>query len=86
MSSLEGVKVIDFTQFLSASYCSQILGDLGADVIKIERPGSGEVYRKYGPKFIKGESTSFLSVNRNKRSVALNIRESKGQEVLSVVI
>lgn len=82
MSSLEGVKVIDFTQFLSASYCSQILGDLGADVIKIERPGSGEVYRKYGPKFIKGESTSFLSVNRNKRSVALNIKESKGQEVL----
>ncbi|ATW24597.1 CaiB/BaiF CoA transferase family protein [Candidatus Formimonas warabiya] len=82
MNCLDGLKVIDITQFLSASYCTQILGDLGADVIKIERPGSGEVYRTYGPKFIKGESTSFLALNRNKRSLPLNMKEPAGQEVI----
>ena len=82
MLFLEGIKVIDMTQFLSASYCAEILGDLGADVIKIERPVHGEAYRNYGPKFINGESVSYLALNRNKRSLSLNIKEQEGQEIL----
>lgn len=86
MNSLDGIRVIDLTQFLSASYCSQILGDLGADVIKIEPPDKGEVYRTYGPKFINGESTSFLSVNRNKRSLALDLRQDKAYIIMKKLI
>ncbi len=71
---LEGITVLDFTQFLAGSYCAMLLGDMGAEVIKIERPETGEVYRTYGPKFIGGESTSFLSVNRNKKSLTLNLK------------
>lgn len=82
MRLLDGVKVMDMTQFLSASYCSEILGDLGADVIKIEPPGKGEVYRTYGPKFINGESTSYLALNRNKRSMAVNIKAEQGRDAL----
>lgn len=86
MDLLQGVKVIDMTQFLSASYCSEILGDLGADVIKVEPPVKGEVYRTYGPKFIDGESTSFLAVNRNKRSLALNIKHEEALSALKKLI
>ena len=86
MNSLHGIKVIDLTQFLSASYCAQILGDLGAEVIKIEKPGTGEVYRNYGPKFIHGESTSFLSVNRNKKSLSLNLKKQKGIDIVKKLV
>lgn len=81
MNSLNGIKVIDLTQFLSASYTTQTLGDLGAEVIKIERPVKGEVYRAYGPKFINGESTSFLSMNRNKKSLALDLKKEDGVKI-----
>ena len=77
MKLLEGIMVLDFTQFLAGSYCAMLLGDMGAEVIKIERPGTGEVYRTYGPKFIGGESTSYLSVNRNKRSLTLNLKDPR---------
>jgi len=86
VNSLHGIKVIDLTQFLSASYCAQILGDLGADVIKIEKPGTGEVYRNYGPKFINGESTSFLSMNRNKKSFSLNLKKEKAIKIVTELI
>lgn len=86
MNSLNGIIVIDLTQFLSASYGTQILGDLGADVIKIERPGTGEVYRNYGPKFINGESTSFLSMNRNKKSLSLNLKKEKAIKIVTELI
>jgi len=86
MNSLHGIKVVDFSQFLSASYCSQILGDLGADIIKIERPGVGEVYRNYGPKFINGESTSFLAMNRNKKSLSLNLKKEKAIQIVKELI
>ncbi len=86
MEILKNIKVIDMTQYLSASYCSEILGDLGADVIKVEAPGKGEVYRTYGPKFIRGESTSFLAVNRNKRSLSANIKSESGQNILKKLI
>ncbi len=77
MKLLEGIMVLDFTQFLAGSYCAMLLGDMGAEVIKIERPGTGEVYRTYGPKFIGGESTSYLSVNRSKRSLTLNLKDPR---------
>jgi len=86
MNSLNGIRVVDLTQFLSASYTTQILGDLGAEVIKVERPVIGEVYRDYGPKFIHGESTSFLSMNRNKKSLALDLKKGKGLEIIRKLI
>ncbi len=81
MLPLEGITVLDFTQFLAGSYCGMLLGDLGANVIKIEKPGVGEEYRSYGPKFIHSESTSFLSVNRNKKSLTLNLKDPKGVSI-----
>ena len=77
MKLLEGITVLDFTQFLAGSYCAMLLGDMGAEVIKIERPETGEVYRTYGPKFIGGESTSYLSVNRSKKSLTLNLKDRR---------
>jgi formyl-CoA transferase/CoA:oxalate CoA-transferase len=77
---LEGVRILDLTQYVSGPYCTQVLADLGATVLKVERPGGGDVYRSQGPVFIGGESVSFLSLNRGKRSVVLNIREQSGRD------
>ncbi|MEM7343187.1 MAG: CaiB/BaiF CoA-transferase family protein [Chloroflexota bacterium] len=79
---LTGVTVIDQTQALAGPYCSMILGDLGADIIKIERPGVGDQSRTWGPPFLGEESSYFLAVNRNKRSITLNFAQSAGQEIL----
>ena len=79
---LDGIKVIDQTQALAGPYCSMILGDLGADVIKIERPGVGDQSRTWGPPFLEDESTYYLAVNRNKRSLALNFARPDGQEIM----
>ena len=70
---LAGIRVLDFSHALAGPYCTMLLGDLGADVIKIEPP-LGDHSRQWGPPFINGESSYFLSVNRNKRSVVLNLR------------
>ena len=68
-------KVLDFTRVLAGPLCSMILGDLGADVIKVERPGQGDETRGWGPPFdAEGESAYFLSVNRNKKSLAADLR------------
>jgi crotonobetainyl-CoA:carnitine CoA-transferase CaiB-like acyl-CoA transferase len=86
---LSGLKVLDLTRVLAGPLCSQMLGDLGADVIKIERPGAGDESRTYGlPSLPDGEGTStansyfFLCANRNKRSVTVNIANPDGQEVI----
>ena len=86
---LAGVRVVDLTRVLAGPYCTQILGDLGADVIKIERPGSGDDTRKFAPPFLKdadgndtAESAYFISANRNKRSLALDISKPEGQAVV----
>ena len=71
--ALAGVVVADFSRVLSGPYCTMMLGDLGADVIKVERPGSGDETRGWGPPFAGGESAYYLSVNRNKRSIALDL-------------
>jgi len=78
---LEGIKVIDLSAVMSGPFCSQLLADFGADVLKIESPGSGDMMRDYGPPFVKGESYYFLLHNRNKRSMILNLRSAKGIEV-----
>ncbi|MFP4210402.1 MAG: CaiB/BaiF CoA transferase family protein [Alkalispirochaeta sp.] len=80
--ALEGITVIDLTQALAGPYCTQLLGDMGAEVIKIERPGSGDQSRGWGPPFVEGESTYFMGTNRNKRSLALNLQEATAREVL----
>lgn len=79
---LDGIRIIDQTQALAGPYCAMILADLGAEVIKIERPGTGDQSRTWGPPFLEGESTYYLSVNRNKRGIALNVTDPAGQEVL----
>ena len=70
--ALKNIRVVEMTEALAGPYCSMLLGDLGADVIKIERPETGDQSRGWGPPFLKGESAYFLSVNRNKRSLELN--------------
>ncbi|MFZ0548786.1 MAG: CaiB/BaiF CoA-transferase family protein [Candidatus Promineifilaceae bacterium] len=79
---LSGLNVIDQTQALAGPYCSMILGDLGAEVIKLERPGSGDQSRTWGPPFVGKESAYYLAVNRNKRSLTLNLAHPEGQAVL----
>ncbi|WP_405362627.1 CoA transferase [Kitasatospora sp. NBC_00085] len=72
---LSGVLVADFGRVLSAPYATMLLADLGADVVKVERPGTGDDTRAWGPPHVGGEATYFLSVNRNKRSIALDLRD-----------
>src|SRR5947209_7437124 len=73
---LDGVRVLDFSRVLAGPYCTMVLADLGADVIKVERPGSGDETRTWGPPFADGEATYYLSVNRGKRSVALDLGDA----------
>jgi crotonobetainyl-CoA:carnitine CoA-transferase CaiB-like acyl-CoA transferase len=79
---LDGLRVVDLTRALAGPFCAMTLGDLGADVVKIEEPGVGDDSRHWGPPFTGGESAYFLSCNRNKRSVALNLKSEEGREVL----
>ena len=82
MQPLEGTRVIDLTQALAGPYCAMMLGDLGAEVIKVEPPGRGDMSRGWGPPFIEGESAYFLSINRNKRGLTVNFKTSEGQRIL----
>jgi len=82
LNPLEGVRVIDLTRILAGPYCTQALADAGADVLKIEEPGKGDDTRGWGPPFVKGESAYFLSVNRGKRSLTLNLKAGRGREIL----
>jgi crotonobetainyl-CoA:carnitine CoA-transferase CaiB-like acyl-CoA transferase len=79
---LAGLTVIDQTQALAGPFCSMILADLGATVVKIEKPGTGDQSRAWGPPFLGSESAYYLSVNRNKRSLTLNLAEPEGQAIL----
>lgn len=81
--ALEGVRVLDLTRVLAGPYCTMILGDLGAEVIKIERPGQGDDLRSWGPPFAPGgESAYFLCVNRNKKSVTVDLKHPRGRAVV----
>lgn len=89
MRPLDGVRVVEIGQYIAAPYCAMLLADQGAEVIKIERPGTGDPRRSYDPLVVKGEeSTSggFVSYNRNKKSLTLNMREPRGQEAFRRLI
>lgn len=89
MRPLQNVRVLDMTRALAGPYCTMMLGDLGADVIKVERPKSGDESRGWGPPFVgkpygayAGESAYFLAANRNKRSITVNLQSAEGQEIV----
>jgi crotonobetainyl-CoA:carnitine CoA-transferase CaiB-like acyl-CoA transferase len=83
---LDDVRVVELSEALAGPYCAMLLGDFGADVIKIERPGVGDQSRGWGPPFVGSESAYFLGANRNKRSVALNYDHLQGAEALRKLI
>jgi len=78
---LADVRVLDLTQILAGPFCTMMLADLGADVVKVERPGGGDGSRHWGPPFVAGESAYFLQVNRNKRSIAIDLKHPDGAAV-----
>jgi formyl-CoA transferase len=89
MRPLDNLRILDITRALAGPYCTMMLGDLGADVIKVERPGSGDETRGWGPPFVgkpygpyPGESAYFIAANRNKRSLTVNIQTAEGQEIV----
>jgi formyl-CoA transferase len=86
VAPLAGLHVVEMTEALAGPYCAMLLGDLGADVVKIERPGSGDQARGWGPPFLNGESAYFLSVNRNKRSVQLDIKDTEDAEIMRCLL
>mgnify|MGYP003958389681 CR=1 FL=1 len=86
---LKGLRILDMSRILAGPTCTQILGDLGADVIKIERPGAGDDTRKWGPPYVKdadgndtSESAYYLCANRNKRSLTVDITKPEGQQII----
>ncbi|XP_054478818.1 succinate--hydroxymethylglutarate CoA-transferase [Anoplopoma fimbria] len=79
---LEGVRVLDLTRVLAGPFATMILGDLGAEVIKVERPGAGDDTRAWGPPFVGAESSYFLSVNRNKKSISVDLKHPRGASVI----
>ena len=78
---LSGVKVMDLTQIMAGPYCTMMLADMGADVLKVEKPNGGDDTRRMGPPFIEGESAAFLGINRNKRSIVIDLRSDAGREI-----
>ena len=81
-TTLRGIRVLDLTRNLAGPYCTMILGDMGADVIKIEHPKQGDDTRNWAPPRWNGESTTFLSANRNKRSLAVDLNAPAGVEIV----
>ena len=84
--ALDGITVLDLTRVLSGPYCTMMLGDMGARVIKVEQPGKGDDPRGWGPPFLTGESAYFMSINRNKESVTVNLKHPDGRRVLDALI
>src|SRR5690606_36162435 len=83
---LDGLTIVDLTRVLSGPYCTMVLADLGARVIKVEHPGHGDDTRQWGPPFVGPESAYFLSINRNKESVTVDFKHPQGREVLSRLV
>lgn len=82
MGVLDGIKVLDLSRVLAGPFATMLLADLGAEVIKVEAPGGGDDTRAWGPPFLEGESTYFLSVNRSKLGISLNFKNPKGRDLL----
>ena len=83
---LGGVRVLDLTRVVAGPYCSMFLGDLGAEVVKVEQPGAGDDTRGWGPPFAGGESAYYLSINRNKQSLALDLKSKRAVELLRQLV
>lgn len=83
---LDGIRIVELTEALAGPYCAMLLGDLGADVIKVEQLGTGDQSRSWGPPFVGGESAYFLAANRNKRSITLNYDDARGAEALQKLL
>lgn len=83
---LAGMRVVDLSRVLAGPYCTMMLADLGADVVKVEQPGEGDETRTWGPPYHGGEATYFLSVNRGKRSVALDLKNAEHREAARALI
>jgi crotonobetainyl-CoA:carnitine CoA-transferase CaiB-like acyl-CoA transferase len=79
---LAGVRIVDMTMYVSGPLCTQLLAGLGAEVIKVERPPHGDVYRLQGPDFIEGHSISFLAMNKGKKSIVLDLKQPEGRDVM----
>jgi crotonobetainyl-CoA:carnitine CoA-transferase CaiB-like acyl-CoA transferase len=84
--ALDGIRVLDLTRALAGPYCTLMLGDHGADVLKVEMPGTGDETREWAPPSIKGISAYYLAINRNKRSVTLDLKNPDGKRVLERLI
>ncbi|MEW6082877.1 MAG: CaiB/BaiF CoA-transferase family protein [Bacillota bacterium] len=82
MAALDGIKVLDLSRVLAGPYCSMLLADMGAEVVKVEMPGTGDDTRAWGPPFQGGEAAYYLSVNRNKKSVTVNMKHPEGLGVI----
>jgi len=83
---LEGIRVVDLSRIVVGPYCTMVLGDMGADVIKVEMPGIGDETRMCGPPFAGGESAYYISLNKNKRSLTLDFKKDRGKEILRRLI
>ena len=81
--ALDGIRILDVSRVLAGPFCSMILGDLGAEVIKIEHNASGDETRGWGPPFVNGESAYYLCANRNKQSMTLNLKSEEGKKIFS---
>ena len=86
VGALDGIRVLDLTRALAGPYCTLMLGDHGADVIKVEMPGTGDETREWAPPSIKGISAYYLAINRNKRSVTVDLKNADGKRVLERLI
>ena len=86
MRPLDGITVLDLTRVLSGPYCTMMLADMGARVIKVEQPGKGDDTRGWGPPFINGESSYFLSINRNKESLTLDLKSPSAQRIIASLL
>ena len=77
--ALDGVQILDCTQILAGPFCTMLLADMGADVIKIEKPAGGDDTRRMGPPFVDDTAAAFLMVNRNKRSIVIDLKQQEGK-------
>ena len=78
--ALEDVKVLDLSRILAMPYCSMMLGDLGAEIIRVERPGAGDETRQWGPPWKGDQSAYYLSINRNKKSITVDFKKKRGRK------
>jgi crotonobetainyl-CoA:carnitine CoA-transferase CaiB-like acyl-CoA transferase len=84
--ALDGIQVLDLSRALAGPYCTMMLADMGAEVIKVEMPGTGDDSRAWGPPFVEGESAYFMSINRNKKSITLDMKGDKAIEIIMKLI